>query len=64
MEFYQRFLGKDINVCLLSKVIEKNKEKAKEKQEKRMGLMENQIYNNAKMSTKANVNLANDMNSP
>lgn len=57
----QFFLNKHMDKIDWDKVIEKNKDKAKEKQEKRMGLMENQIYNNAKMSTKANVNLANDM---
>lgn len=57
----QFFLNKHMDKIDWDKVIEKNKDKAKAKQEKRMGLMENQIYNNAKMSTKANVNLANDM---
>ena len=47
----QFFLNKHMDKIDWDKVIEKNKDKAKAKQEKRMGLMENQIYNNAKMST-------------
>ncbi len=36
-------------------VMKANQEKAKAKREKKMGLIENQIANAAKMSTKANV---------
>lgn len=57
----QFFLNKHMDKIDWDKVIEKNQDKAKAKQEKRMGLMENQIYNNAKMSTKANVNLTDSM---
>lgn len=57
----QFFLNKHFDKVDWNGVIEKNQEKAKKKREKRMGLMQSQIYNNAKMSTKANINVSGDM---
>ena len=56
----QLLINKRIANLDLDDIIKKNQEKAKKKREK-MGISENQIINNAKLSTKNNVNLNNNL---
>lgn len=56
----QFLLNKHMEKIDLDDIIKKNQEKAKKKREKK-GILENQIVNNAKMSTKANSNLSAGM---
>jgi YidC/Oxa1 family membrane protein insertase len=56
----QLLINKRIANLDLDDIIKKNQEKAKKKREK-MGISENQIINNAKLSTKKNVNLNNNL---
>ncbi len=56
----QFFMNKHWEKVNLDDIIKQNQEKAKKKRAK-MGIAENQITNTAKMSTKANVSLSNDI---
>lgn len=56
----QFFINKHLDKMDWDEVMKANQEKAKAKREKKMGIMENQIANAAKLSTKANTNLSKD----